>query len=107
MIVVTVNYSTKPEYAERNISNIKSVMKDLLQAAHSGIAYHVCLGEDGRSFTHTAFFKSPADRQLLNELPSFIQFQQELKSGGLENPPRQESPVLVGSTNETWNSWVS
>lgn len=100
MKIVKVIYTTKPEFAEQNQTNIKNVMADLQKLQHSGINYTSCLSADGKTFIHTAFFKSEEDHKVLNELPSFKHFQEELKSAGFEIPPKQELLTLVGaSTN--------
>ncbi len=98
MKIVKVTYTTKAEYSEHNQSNIKSVMADLQAINNPGINYNSCLGADGRSFIHTAFFNSDEDEKVLLGLPTFIQFQQELKANGLEAPPKQELLTLVGSS---------
>ena len=98
MKIVKVTYTTKAGYAEQNQDNIKNVMADLRKLHHRDINYNACLGTDGKTFIHTAFFKSAEDQQLLNELPSFRHFQEQLKSGGLEVPPKQELLTLVGSS---------
>ncbi len=98
MKIVKVTYTTKPEYAEQNQLNIKNVMADLQKINNPGINYNCCLGPDGISFTHTAFFKSPEDEKVLLTLPSFIQFQTQLKANGLNAPPKQELLNLVGSS---------
>jgi len=98
MKIVKVTYSTKQEYAEHNQNNIKKVMADLQAIGNPGVNYHCCLGPDGRSFIHTAFFDSDDDEKVLITLPAFIQFQTELKASGLEAPPKQELLSLVGSS---------
>jgi hypothetical protein len=98
MKIVKVTYTTKAEYAETNEANIKNVMADLQKLDHPGINYNSCMGADGRSFIHTAFFRSGDDEKLLFELPSFKHFQEQLKAGGLETPPKQELLTLVGSS---------
>jgi hypothetical protein len=100
MKIVKVTYTTKAEYAEQNQGNIKKVMTDLFKLNHPGINYNTCLGADGKTFIHTAFFKSDDDQKLLNELPSFKHFQEQLKASGPEAPPRQELLTLVGSSTE-------
>ncbi|SRR5258706_7086269 len=104
MKIVRVIYTTKPEYAEQNQRNIKNVMADLQKLNHRGINYNACLGPDGKTFIHTSFFKSDEDQKLLNELPSFKHFQEQLKSGGLEIPPKQELLTLVGSSIDIFPS---
>ncbi|CAN5572027.1 hypothetical protein BH10BAC1_BH10BAC1_13660 [soil metagenome] len=100
MKIVRVIYTTKTEFSEQNQSNIKKVMNDLQNANYHGINYNACLSPDNKTFTHTAFFKSDEDQKLLNELTSFKSFQEQLKSSGLEVPPKQELLTLVGTSNE-------
>jgi len=104
MKIVKVTYTTKAEYAEQNQNNIKNVMADLQKLNHQGINYNACLGADGKTFIHTAFFKSDDDQKLLNELPSFKYFQDQLKSVGLEVPPKQELLNLIGSSKNIFNT---
>lgn len=73
-------------------------MADLKKLNYQGINYNSCLGADGKTFTHTAFFKSEDDEKLLLQLSSFKLFQEQLKASGLEVPPRQELLTLVGSS---------
>lgn len=103
MKIVKVTYTTKAEFAEQNTGNIRIVMNDLQQLNHPGIAYNACLSADGKTFIHIAFFKSAEDQELLHELPSFKQFRDQLKSGGLEVPPKQELLTLVGSSTDIFN----
>jgi hypothetical protein len=98
MKIVRVTYTTKADYAAQNGGNIKNVMADLQKLNHPGINYNVCLGADGKSFTHTAFFKSDEDQKILFELLSFQLFQEQLKGSGPETPPKQELLALVGSS---------
>jgi hypothetical protein len=98
MKIIRVTYTAKTEYVTKNQNNIKQVMADLQKLNHSGINYTVCLSPDGKTFTHTAFFKSDEDHKILLELNSFKYFQEQLKANGLENPPKQEEPSLVGSS---------
>jgi hypothetical protein len=98
MKIVKVTYTTKPEYAEQNQANIKRVMNDLEKLNHKGINYNACLSSDKKTFIHTAFFKTDEDQKLLNELPSFKYFQQQLKAGGFEAPPKQDLLTLIGSS---------
>ena len=100
MKIVRVMYTINTEFAEQNQNNIKNVMADLQKLNHPGINYNACLGPDGKSFTHTAFFKSDEDQKILNELPSFNHFQAQLKSNGFEVPPKQELLTLVGSSKD-------
>src|SRR3954470_18616669 len=98
MKIVKVTYTTKAEFTEQNQHNIKTVMADLVSANHPGINYNACLLSDNRTFIHTAFFKSDEDQKILNELPSFKISQEQLRSGGIESPPKQELLTLVGTS---------
>jgi len=100
MKIVRVTYTVKETFTETNNVNIQKVMADLRQLNDPGIFYHACLGNDGKTFVHTAFFKADADQQTLSKLSSFIYFQQQLKEGGFETPPKQELLTLVGSSAE-------
>ena len=104
MKIVRVTYSTKPEYAEQNQTNIKKVMADLQAINNPRVNYNCCLSSDGISFTHTAFFNSDEDEKVLTTLPAFIQFQQQLRAEGLEASPKQELLTLVGSSKQVFNS---
>ena len=104
MKIVKVTYTTTAEYAEQNQHNIKKVMTDLQALNYIGINYNCCLSPDGKSFIHTAFFKSDEDQKLLNELPSFKSFQEALKASGPETPPKQEILTLIGSSTNIFNA---
>jgi hypothetical protein len=103
MKIVKVTYTTKAEYSEQNEANIRDVMAELRKINNPGINYNCCLSPDGKSFTHTAFFNSPEDEQVLLTLPVFIHFQQQLKASGPETPPKQELLTLVGSSKDLVN----
>jgi hypothetical protein len=100
MKIVRVVYTTKAEYAEQNQKNIKNVMADLEKLNHAGINYNSCLSADGKTFIHTAFYKGDEDLKVLNDLPSFKHFQEQLKASGLEVPPKQELLTLVGTSKD-------
>ena len=98
MKIVKVTYTAKAEFVEKNKANISVVMNDLRTEHNSGINYNACIGPDGATFIHTAFFNSEEDQKVLNDLPSFKKFQEELMAGGLQSPPQQELLTLVGSS---------
>jgi len=100
MKIVKVNYVAMPDYAEQNMQNIRTVMSDLRNAGHPGIWYDAFVAADGKSFTHLARFDSEDDHKILNALPAFLRFQEQLKARGFEVPPKQELLTLVGSTKE-------
>jgi hypothetical protein len=104
MKIVKVIYAARAAYAAQNQVNIKNVMADLQKLHHPGINYNACIGPDGKTFTHTAFFNSEEDHKLLNELASFKHFQEQLKADGFEVPPKQELLTLVGSSVNIFNT---
>ncbi len=103
MKIIKVTYTVRAEYSEQNQNNIKNVMIDLKNLNHQGINYNACLSDDNKTFIHTAFFESDEDQKLLTEVPSFKYFQEQLKSSGLEVPPKQELLILVGSSSNIFN----
>ena len=98
MKIVKVTYTTSSEFADQNQQNIKQVMKDLRNLNAVGINYNSCLSADGKTFIHTAFYKSEDDQNILNELPAFKRFQEQLKASRPEIPPKQELLTLVDSS---------
>ena len=100
MKIVRVVYTTKAEYAAQNQQNIKNVMADLQKLNNPGINYNSCLSADGKTFIHTAFCKADEDQKVLNDLPSFKYFQEQLKASGPEAPPKQELLTLVGTSKD-------
>ena len=103
MKIVKVTYTTKAEYSEQNQTNIKTVMADLRAINNPGINYNSCLGPDGKTFTHTAFFNNDEDEKVLLGLTSFKIFQEQLKASGMEVPPKQELLTLVGASKNLFN----
>jgi hypothetical protein len=98
MKIVRVTYTAKASYAEQNKTNIQKVMSDLQAINNHGISYTCCVSEDGKTFTHLAFFKGEADEKTLLGLPSFKSFQEQLRASGPEAPPKQDFPSLVGAS---------
>ena len=98
MKIVRVTYTTTPGYAEQNQANIKTVMSALHGLNYPGMKYNTCMNADGKTFVHTAFFKSEEDEKALFALPEFKAFQEQLKASGPEAPPKQELLSLVGAS---------
>lgn len=102
MKTVKVIYTARPAFVAENQQNIQQVMSDL-QKLNADIRYTVCLGADGKTFMHLAFFRTEEDHKILMQLPSFNHFQVELKAKGLEAPPQQESMEVIGSSKPIFN----
>jgi hypothetical protein len=100
MKIVRVTYTTKASYTEQNQQNIKNVMAELQKLNNPNLFYFASLAEDGKTFTHTAFFKTDEDNKMLVNLPVFKTFQQQLMASGPEVAPKQDHPTLVGASRE-------
>ena len=100
MKIVKVTYKAKPEYVATNSANIEAVMADLRKLNHPGIFYYACLGADGITFTHNAFFEPAESEKALFGLASFQHFQSQLRAEGLDSPPQTELLTLAGSSRE-------
>jgi hypothetical protein len=96
--IVRVQYTTKQEYVAKNKENIARVMSDLRGVNNPGLKYGAYLMPDGKSFMHFTQFANADAQKILFALPSFIQFQTELRSSELEAPPKSEDLTLVGSS---------
>ena len=100
MKVVRVTYTTKAAFAEQNKTNINAVMNELHTMNCAGLNYNVCIGADGQTFSHTAFFETDDDQKILLELPAFKFFGEQLKASNPEVSPKQEQLSLVGSSKD-------
>ena len=98
MKAVKVTYTTRADFARQNAANIQKVMDDLKKMNDPSIHYHACLCADNKTFIHTAFFQSESDEKKLFALPSFKQFQEQLRASSPEKAPQQEQLSLVGSS---------
>jgi hypothetical protein len=98
MEAVKVQYTVKKEYVETNKANILRVMADLKKINHPDIQYSAFLLEDGKSFLHFVMRVDADAQKTVSELPSFQEFQRQLKESGPEVPPNAENLTLVGSS---------
>ncbi len=97
MKIIRVQYTVNPEYVEQNKSNIAQVMKDLKALGNPNAKYASYIEEDGVTFMHFAQYPDEETAQLLNEIPSFTKFRQELKASGPVSPPKQNRMSLAGA----------
>ncbi len=102
--IVVVTYTARPDYVSQNSANIQQVMTDLRALSNPGIVYFACLGTDGKTFTHTAFFSDDDAQKALFALPAFQAFQSQLKASMPEVPPQQALPTLVGTSASPFGS---
>lgn len=98
MKIVKVTYTTKPEYAEQNKSNIAQVMAAMQKINNADVRYEAFTAPDGISFMHLAVFQTDEAEQVLLSLAEFKYFQEQLKTNGLAAPPKQEQLAMVGSS---------
>ncbi len=97
---VKVQYTVKAEYAETNKGNIRQVMSDLRELAHPGIKYSSFILEDGKTFLHFGMYADQEALEVVNNLPSFQSFREQLKTSQPETPPRGDDLTLVDSSYE-------
>jgi hypothetical protein len=100
MDAVKVQYTVKEEYVETNKTNIRRVMADLREINNPNITYSAFLLDDGKSFIHFVMRVDDEAQKTLNDLPSFQEFQRQLKESGPEVPPQVENLTLVGSSSD-------
>lgn len=98
MKVVRVQYTTRPEFAPLNQQNIAAIVAELKALNHPGIKYTAWLLPDGKTFMHFDQLENEEAHQVLQELPSFKKFADELWASGLEEEPRLELLTLVASS---------
>jgi hypothetical protein len=97
---VKVQYTVKEEYVETNKANIRRVMADLREINSPDITYSAFLLDDGKSFVHLVLRVDDEAQKILGDLPSFQEFQRQLKESGPEAPPKAENLTLVGSSRD-------
>jgi hypothetical protein len=97
---VKVQYTVKEEYVETNKANIRQVMVDLRETNNTDILYSAWLLDDGVTFVHLVMRANDEAQKTVNELPSFQEFQRQLKASGPVAPPNAENLTYVGSSWE-------
>jgi hypothetical protein len=75
-------------------------MADLKEINSPDITYSVFLLDFGRSFVHLVLRIDDEAQKILSELPSFQEFQRQLRESGPEVPPKAENLTLVGSSRD-------
>lgn len=104
MKVIKITYTVKKEFAIKNQENINQVMEDLRDLKNPNILYAAYLGEDGKTFTHFGYFEEEGFQQVLLNLESFKNFQQQLKASGPEEPIKQETMRVVAASYDIFKS---
>lgn len=98
MNVVKVQYTVKKEYIETNKANIQRVIIDLKDINNPNIKYSAFLIDNGKSFVHFVMQLDDQAQKPLIELPSFQDFQRQMRESDLEVAPKAENLHLVGSS---------
>jgi hypothetical protein len=88
----------KETYVETNKANIRRIMTDLKAINHPGIKYSAFLLNDSKTFVHLVLRVDDEAQKTLSELPSFQEFQHQLRESGPEAPPHADNLSLVGSS---------
>ncbi len=100
MNAVRVQYTVKEAYVETNKANIQRVMADLKALNNPNIKYSSFQLDDGKTFMHFVMRADDEAQKTLSELPSFQEFQRQLRESGPEVPPKAEDLALVGASWE-------
>ncbi len=98
MNAVKVQYTVKEDYVETNKANIQQVMADLKALNDPAVKYAAFLLDDGKSFVHFVMRENDEAQKTISELPSFQEFQRQLRESGPEVPPQAENLTAVGSS---------
>jgi hypothetical protein len=97
MNAVKVQYTVKAEYAETNQKNIARVMNELREIKSSDIKYSAFLLDDGKTFVHFVMRANEEAANILSNLETFKDFQQQLRNSEPESPPHAENLTLVAT----------
>ena len=100
MKFLRIQYTVRPDFAERNKQNIAKVMQEWRASNHPEIHYSAYVLEDGKTFMHFVMFQNEDASSVISSLESFKHFQSELKAGNPEVPPKFDNLALVGSSYE-------
>ena len=98
MKATKVQYTVKSEFAEQNVENISTVMRDLRQLNNADIKYTSFVLNDRKSFVHFVMINTEEAGKILSNLDSFKKFQIELKASNPEILPKVENIFLVNSS---------
>ena len=90
MFVSKAEYRVTPDFAQRNLENIKAFLPLALERLRPGSSYSVSVSKDGRSFLHLFIHEAEQDVEILGEIPAFNHFLREVMEG-CEIPPSMTS----------------
>lgn len=95
-----VQYTVKDSYVATNKENIQKVMSELKAMNNPGIKYSAYLMDDGKTFLHFVMYRDEESNRIVNELPAFKKFREELVASRPEVPPSAKELELVGSAHD-------
>ncbi|MFI5159840.1 MAG: hypothetical protein ACHQHN_01115 [Sphingobacteriales bacterium] len=98
MKIVKVQYTTRPEYAAKNVENITNVANEVKSLNHQGIKYAAFLLPDGKTFMHFDQFVDEEAHNILTGLESFKKFAAELDASLLESEPKLDLLTSVATS---------
>lgn len=98
MNAVKVQYTVKADYVETNKKNIARVMRDLREINSPDIKYSAFLLDDGKTFVHFVMRANEEAGNILSNLESFKEFQQQLGNSSPELPPKAENLTMVATS---------
>lgn len=104
MKIIRVTYKVQEDFAERNKSNIQAVMTALKNLNNRGNKYASFLEPDGTSFMHFAMYPDDTTGKIVNDLPEFVHFRNELKASQPEQPPKAVDLSLVASAYDIFQA---
>ena len=102
MNAVRVQYTVKESYVETNKANIQKVMADLKALSNPDIKYAAFQLGDGKTFMHFVMRANEEAQKSLSDLPSFQEFQRQLRESEPEVPPNAEDLSLVGASSDVF-----
>ena len=97
-----VQYTTRPEYAATNQENIRQIVNELKSINHPEIRYSAYLLPDGKTFMHLDHLENEEAHHVLQSVPSFKKFDDELWASQREVEPKLELLTLVASTEKSF-----
>ena len=100
MKIIRVQYTTRQEYAAKNMENIADVANEVKKIDHPGIKYAAFLLPDGKTFMHFDQFENEGAHEVLTGLDSFKKFAAELEASMLEVEPKLDLLTLVAASYE-------
>lgn len=103
MIVVKVTYTVKSDFAHKNQDNINIFLEDFRKINSNDFRYVVCVGEDGKTFTHISMYQNEVIQKQLLAVESFKSFQQQRNGSRLEIAEKVEMMELVGASHDIFN----